>query len=236
MNEEIWKDVKDYEGNYQVSNFGNVRSLPRLRISKGGSLASVQGKRMKQRTSKMGYQIVHLRNNTTNSYPSVHRLVAIAFIPNKENKTTVNHKDGNKSNNCVLNLEWATSAEQMRHAVELNLLKETGSPKFSKKFKQEIHDYYHSNDISIRELSLVFKISERTAGRIVKEVKPRSTTRKLKDGTCIVENILTQEQVEEIKKLRASGWTYAKLAEKFNRGLSQMHRVVNGLSRNTTIE
>lgn len=82
----------------------------------------------------------------------------------------------------------------------------------------------------------MFGISERTAGRIVKEVKPRSTNRKLKDGTNIIDSILTQEQVQEIKKLREDGWTYSRLASTFNRSVSQMHRVVNNLSRNNLIE
>lgn len=236
MDKEIWKSVKGYEGIYEVSNFGNVKSLTRFRISKGGTLAHLQGRLMVQKTSKNGYKVAHLRSGGTSYYPSVHKLVAEAFILNKENKPTVNHKDGDKSNNFASNLEWATFSEQMNHAVKLNLLEKRGFPKFSKKFKKEVHDYYHLNNLSIYELSVMFGISERTAGRIVKEVKPRSTNRKLKDGTNIIDSILTQEQVQEIKKLREDGWTYSRLASTFNRSVSQMHRVVNNLSRNNLIE
>lgn len=233
---ETWRDVKEYTGVYQVSSFGRVRSLDRMRLTKGGALAPLRGKVMKQKTSKCGYKVIHLRRDDKVSHPIVHRLVALAFIPVVEGKETVNHKDGNKENNNVSNLEWATSSEQMLHAISIGLTELRGAPKFSKEFKQKVYDYYHANKISISELAKMFSISERTAGRVVKGVHPRPTTRIKKDGTRIVENILTKDQVLEIKRLRSEGWTFSRLAEKFNRGLSQMHRVVNGLSRTSTIE
>ena len=233
---EVWKDIEDYEGSYQISSLGNVRSLTRTRLSKGLSIAQIKGREMKQKTSRCGYKVIGFCSDAVKEHFSVHRLVALAFVANPENKPTVNHIDGNKNNNKMSNLEWATHTEQMVHASTNDLLETRGPPKFSKKFKQEVQDYYNSNDISITGLSIKFGMSERTAGRIVREVKPRPTTRIKKDGTRTVEPILTQEQVTEIKKLRAEGWTFIKLAEKFNRGLSQMHRVVNNKSRNSLIE
>ncbi len=233
---EVWKNVDGYVGVYQVSSFGRVRSLDRMRFGRGGALVPLYGKIMKQKTSKYGYKVIHLRRDEKVSHPSIHRLVAIAFIPVVEGKETVNHKDGNKENNNVANLEWATNSEQMTHAVNSGLVEIRGTPKFSKEFKQKVHDYYHSNQISVSNLADMFGISNRTAGRVVKGVSPRPTTRIKKDGTRIVEDILTKAQVLEIKKLRSDGWTFAMLAEKFNRGLSQMHRVVNDMSRNSSIE
>lgn len=233
---EVWKDVKGYEESYQVSSFGSIRSKNRLRVSKSGFMARIQGRLMKQKTSKCGYKVIGFCTNAVKDHHSVHRLVALAFINNSENKPTVNHIDGDKNNNKVSNLEWATHSEQMNHAVRNNLLEKTGSPKYSKKLKQEIQDYFNNNTISILQLADKFEMSERTAGRIVREVKPRPTTRIKKDGSIVVEPILTQEQVIEIKKLRAEGWTFIRLSEKFNRGLSQMHRVVNNMSRNSLIE
>lgn len=233
---EVWKDVEGYEGVYQISSFGNLKSLPRVRYGKNRSIVPVSGRVMKQKTSRCGYKVVHLRRDEKSDHPSIHRLVAIAFISNPYNKETVNHIDGNKANNNVKNLEWATHSEQMNHAVKMDLLEVRGSPKFTKEFKQEIYNYYHSHDVSLVGLCEMFGVSERTAGRIVKGVVPRTTTRIRKNGSRTIENILTKEQVEEIKKLRNEGWTFIRLAEKFNRGLSQMHRVVNNMSRNTHIE
>jgi len=233
---EVWKDIENYEGIYQVSSFGNIRSLSRFRTGKGCSKILIDGKLMKVKLSKTGYSTIHLRKNGESKHPSIHRLVAKAFLINKENKPTVNHVDGNKNNNNISNLEWSTSAEQMQHAVVNNLVNKQGSAKFTKVYKQEIYNYYHNHDISIFALSRLFSVSERTAGRIVKGVTPRTTTRIKKDGSKIIENILTKEQIQEIKLLRNQGWTFAELSEKFNRGISQMYRIVNDLSRTTNIE
>jgi len=234
---ETWKDIEGYEGHYQISSFGNVKSLARFRKSKNGALAPLREKIMKQKTTKCGYKVVHLRTVDKSSHPSVHRLVANGFIKNNEQKQTVNHIDGDKQNNHVNNLEWSTHKEQMIHAVENKLLEVRGSPKYTKQFKKEVLEYFIENNPSISKLALKFNISERTAGRIANYgVKARTTVRVLKDGTRKKEDILTKEQVLEIKQLRNSGWTYKALSEKFNRGLSQMHRVVNNLSRTSEIE
>ncbi len=234
---EVWKDVEGFEGHYQVSSFGRIKSLTRYKSNRWGSLSPVAEKILKQKVSKSGYKVVHLRTEDKQAHPSVHRLVALAFIPNQDSKPTVNHIDTIKTNNNVSNLEWSSHSEQMQHAAKNNLLEVRGAPKYSKEFKSSILDYYNQNSVSLMQLSKMFNISERTAGRIINDgVKPRTTVRVLKNGQTIKQDILTKEQVLEIKKLRAEGWTFARLAEKFDRGLSQMHRVVNNLSRNTEIE
>lgn len=96
---EIWKDISGYEGEYQVSNLGNVRSL---NYRRSGEL-----KLLKQATTNGYKQITLSKNGKCKSY-NVHRLVAIAFIPNPNNYKEVNHKDEDKSNNNVNNLEWCT--------------------------------------------------------------------------------------------------------------------------------
>ena len=234
---ETWKPIYGFEGIYEISSFGRVKSLARLRKASRGGFAPVAEKILKQKTSKSGYKVVHLRHEDLEKHPSIHRLVAEAFIPNIENKATVNHIDGNKENNNVSNLEWSTHSEQMEHAFKINLIEVRGEPKFSKQMKLEVLDYYNNNNISISQLASKFGMSERTAGRIVNQgVKPRPTTRILKNGQRIVENILSKEQVEDIKLLRVQGWTLAAIAEKFNRGISQIHRIVNNKSRTTEIE
>lgn len=96
MNEE-WRDIEEYEGLYQVSNLGRVKSLKfgKEKILKFGK-------------HKKGYLLVCLCKDGKQKMFQVHRLVAIAFIPNPNNYQEVNHKDENKENNCVENLEWCT--------------------------------------------------------------------------------------------------------------------------------
>lgn len=104
---ELWKNIDGYGGRYMVSSYGNIKSmvynLPRL-------LAPDKGSR--------GYMRVTLCNKTQMKRFLVHRLVAVAFVHNPENKPHVNHIDNNPSNNNVSNLEWATRAENIQHAVK----------------------------------------------------------------------------------------------------------------------
>jgi hypothetical protein len=107
--QEIWKDIKGYEGMYQVSNLGRVKSLKRKGRRRDTIMKGVVGNR--------GYRIIVLRNNKHRQQIVAHRLAAIAFIPNPENKKEVNHKDFDKLNNHVDNLEWCTPKENTRHAL-----------------------------------------------------------------------------------------------------------------------
>lgn len=105
--EEQWKDIKNYEGLYQVSNFGRVKSLPRTNKKR-----KIKKEIIKVFTkSPNGYLKAGLSKEGKTKYYFVHRLVAEAFIPNLENKPCVNHKDCNKKNNNLSNLEWVTHEE-----------------------------------------------------------------------------------------------------------------------------
>lgn len=106
---EIWKDYKDYEGLYQASNLGRMRSLDRWVKSKSGSVRLCKGKILKLCTDKYGYLKVGLWKNGKQKYFLTHRLVAEAFIPNPYNLPCINHKDECKTNNNVNNLEWCNS-------------------------------------------------------------------------------------------------------------------------------
>jgi hypothetical protein len=233
---ETWLPVKGYEGHYEISSFGRVKSLARMRKSARGGFAPLRERIMKPKTTKYGYLTVHLLDHGRTSWPSIHRLVADAFIPNTDNKPTVNHIDADKTNNNVSNLEWATHSEQMTHAVENDLLDFHGSPKFTKQMKLEMHEHFVKTGCSISELARLFNTSERTAGRVAKGVVPRTTTRILKDGSRFIENILTKQEVEDIKRLRSEGMTLSAIGQMFNRGTSQIHRITRNESRTTHIE
>ena len=94
--QEIWKDIEGYEGAYQISNFGRIKNKIKI---------------LSPQINNCGYLRIILKNK----HYSIHRLVALAFLPNPENKPQVNHIDGNKTNNYVTNLEWVTASENQKH-------------------------------------------------------------------------------------------------------------------------
>lgn len=118
---EIYKDIKGYEGLYQISNFGNVKSIERMVKNSSHSYMKLKERILKFKKSKAGYIQASINMNNVAKYFYVHRLVAIAFLENPENKRTVNHKDGNKLNNSLENLEWATHKENSQHAFNAGL-------------------------------------------------------------------------------------------------------------------
>lgn len=118
---EIWKDILDYEGLYQISNFGNVKALERY-INICSKRALLKEKFLKFDASNLGYQRVTLSKNGKTKRFLVHRLVALHFLDKVEGKDIVNHLDNNPSNNHVSNLEWCTHQENMLHAQKQNRL------------------------------------------------------------------------------------------------------------------
>ena len=104
--QEIWRDIKGYEGLYQISNFGNVKSVERI-VKRGTNFKPVC-ERVLKTGDKGGYKYVILSKNGKTKTGWVHRLVAQAFIPNPDNLPCINHKDEHPSNNRVDNLEWCT--------------------------------------------------------------------------------------------------------------------------------
>jgi len=116
--EEIWRDIKGYEGLYQVSNIGRVKSLGRTVTRKNGSKLSIRERIMKPSTNHSGYLLVNLYNSRGKMKSfKVHRLVCEAFHKNPENKPCVNHIDENKTNNIASNLEWCTVSENNSHGT-----------------------------------------------------------------------------------------------------------------------
>ena len=146
-NLEIWKDIEGFDGAFQISSLGNVRSVDRYvswfngyalckRFQKGGPV--------KQRINKRGYYVVSLKNKKS---LLVSRLVALAFIPNDEEKPLINHIDGNKLNNKIENLEWVTEEENRLHAKIHGLIasgERSGTAKLTNEKIRAIRQEYKS--------------------------------------------------------------------------------------------
>lgn len=167
---EEWKDIKGYEGFYQISNFGRVKSL-------GGWCGTAKRKEKIRSTSLThdGYVKVRLIHQGKDKTMRVHRLVAETFIPNPKNKNTVNHIDGNKQNNTVSNLEWVDRTEQMLHAYNLGLkTSRTGSNNSNAKLTdeqiREIRKAYipYSKEFGTVALAKKYGVTNRVIGLIVK--------------------------------------------------------------------
>lgn len=122
---EEWRPIEGYEGLYEVSNTGRVRSVDRYVKSKGESYWLRKGKMLSPGKDTYGYLFVILTCNGKRKAINVHRLVAKAFIENPDNLPQVNHKDEVKSNNCVENLEWCTAKYNNKYGSRKDKVRES---------------------------------------------------------------------------------------------------------------
>lgn len=113
---EIWKDIKNYEGLYQVSNFGNVKRISSFR---GVNKQYLNDYYLKPLDNGKGYYRIKLTKNNSSKRIMLHRIIAEAFILNELNKPFINHINGNKKDNSIENLEWCTQSENCLHSVKL---------------------------------------------------------------------------------------------------------------------
>ena len=120
---EIWKSIMGFESHYEISNYGNVKTLDRTKLSKNGSRSKLKSQLLKPILQKHGYYTVCLSNGEIVKIISIHRLVATHFIENPLNKPCVNHINSNRTDNAVCNLEWVSYKENTKHAFENNRMK-----------------------------------------------------------------------------------------------------------------
>lgn len=155
MENEEWRDIVGYEGLYEVSNIGRVRSL--------GKRARVMI--LQKRNKKGKYYGVSLLKDCKQKNMQIHRAVALAFIPNPENKPCVNHIDNDPSNNKLNNLEWVTNRENTIHAVRQgrqrldNIINRKGEQVFGAKLKAKDILEIRNSSLTQRELSFIYKVS-----------------------------------------------------------------------------
>lgn len=176
MNEdqEIWKDVVGYEGYYQVSNIGRVRSCDRIYVShytdgRGNVTVNRKGKIMRQQKNVEGYYRVQLSKNDVRDFIGVHRLVAMAFVsnPNPKKFNMVNHIDGNTGNNHVNNLEWIDNRGNQIHTIRTGLNKRVGTNSWWSKLTEEQVRFIRENytprgKYNFCTMAKMFNVSPRT--------------------------------------------------------------------------
>lgn len=171
--QEVWKDVVGYEGYYQVSNLGRVKSLRTKAYSPKEKCAIVvmRERVLRQSPNVKTYLNVSLRKSGTKNTQKVHRLVAKAFIPNPDNLPQVNHKDENKQNNCVENLEWCTNQYNINYG--------TARARMAEKRKKKVIQLSASGEVvnkwgSMKEAAEDLGIGYNTMNRwLSRSVKPR---------------------------------------------------------------
>jgi len=157
VKEEEWRDIRNYEGIYKISNLGRRKNK--------------KGKIQRARIKK-NYNTARLCKNKMYTECSVHRLVAIAFIPNPENKPCVNHKNGIKSDNRVNNLEWCTISENSIHAIangfqKIRVGEDNNFTKLTKEQVLEIRDLYSLGFLFQRQIAKIYNITQCTVSDIV---------------------------------------------------------------------
>ena len=156
---EIWKDIKGYDVHYQISNFGRVKSFKSNKI-------------LKSKIGSSGYLQIVLCKNCTRKNQLIHRLIALYFIPNPDNKPCTNHKNGIKTDNRLENLEWATYSENTIHSFKNGLQKPTKSidahfAKINHKIAREIRKLYATNNYSYAKIASKYNLSSMNVWYIV---------------------------------------------------------------------
>jgi UDP-N-acetylglucosamine 2-epimerase (non-hydrolysing) len=171
LDNEVWKDVVGYEGMYEVSNMGRVRS--KNRIDSAGCYR--RGDLMNVNKSSNRYAHIYLSKSGVRTDNTVHRLVAEAFVPNIHDKPFVNHKDGNGLNNDAKNLEWVTASENTKHAYEIGLISHKGEKhnlaKLSTADVLEIRRLYEEEGLKLSQIASLYDICFQHVGAIINRQK-----------------------------------------------------------------
>lgn len=137
----MWKSIKGYEGIYEINEHGQIKSVSRVRSNgKNGRGYKTKEKILKERLNRDGYYVVSLCKNSKSNNKRIHRLIAIAFIPNPYNKLEVNHKNGVRSDYSIDNLEWVTREENIQHSYDIGLRVSSNKAKHTRACKHYSHD------------------------------------------------------------------------------------------------
>ena len=179
MNTEIWVslDGLTYSNftiyGYEVSNTGKIRSVDRYITTKSGITRLHKGRLRCTKFNNRGYEMITINVCGNEKTCLIHRLVAIAFIPNIDNLPEVNHIDNTKCHNYASNLEWTTSKENHEHAVVNGFRNQYGENGVNSKLTNadviKIREMYESGKYKRRELAIEFGVSNSSIGRIIRK-------------------------------------------------------------------
>lgn len=170
----IWKDIPGYEGYYEVSNNGNVRSVNRWSVNSLGYWRHLKGAMKAKMKTRCGYLKVILCKDGKDKTIMVHQAVAMAFLGymGGSKKSTVNHIDGDKTNNQVDNLEVVSMTENRRHAIRMGLWNQRGVNAIKAKLTSEdlrnIRQLYSTHQYTQKQLACMFNVGKSTIGRAVR--------------------------------------------------------------------
>lgn len=162
--EEKWIPIIGYETKYELSNYGKVKSIKRLVYGRNLKLVTKKEKIMVTNSLRKGYKYIELYNDKLERKKfSIHRLIAIHFIPNPNNYPMINHKDGNTLNNSIDNLEWCTASQNTRHAFDTGLLvtrkgESCTQSKLTEQQVKDIHILKHYGMTS-KAISKIYQVS-----------------------------------------------------------------------------
>ena len=164
---EIWADIEGYEGLYQVSHLGRVKSLGRVVKRTDGTIQTFKERILKPRLDGSGYSMVMLYVEGKGKNIKIHRLVAKAFISNVNNKPQVNHINAIKTDNRISNLEWCTNSENQKHAYNNGLNKSRKGTKNhnNKLTESDVLEIRNSNLMGV-ELAKIYGVSDVLISRI----------------------------------------------------------------------
>lgn len=170
MIKEIWKDIPNYEGLYQASNLGKIKSLTRIVNRRGNTTRTVFEKILITMSDGKGYRLVNLNKLGVTKMYTIHRLILSTFVKNIENKPQVNHINGIKNDNRLVNLEWVTISENGFHAYKNGLqISAKGEKANGSKLKNEqiLEIRKIGKTLPIKELANLYNISISTISMII---------------------------------------------------------------------
>lgn len=161
---EMWQDINGFQGLYMVNPNGDIMSCVRNKI-------------LKACLDTKGYKIIRLSKLGKKKTTTIHRLVGLAFVPNPNNKPQINHKDGDKLNNCYWNLEWCTRDENIAHAKEIGLIAYGEYNTAAKLSNEQAIGIFTDQSRSYSELSKAYNVSKRCVGFIKNKETWRKATK-----------------------------------------------------------
>lgn len=163
---EIWKDIPGYDSYYQVSNYGRVRSWRNAQHGRRG-----EPRIRKVHEDDNGYYTITLSDDTVNKSYKVHQVVAKVFIPNPEEKPCINHKDSDRGNNHVDNLEWCTYQENMDHAIKNGRIKrgeKAGRSKLTRNQVLQIRSIYENGWFDKDQIAEAYNMNSEYIMKIIR--------------------------------------------------------------------